>query len=121
MVLGYYTPADPYTWEQLDRLTGHRDRATWPMAGALHCLAAGFRLAWIDPFDLARFGREGFSYLLHFYGSELARAQALHSDLAQEIRYAAQLAAAIDQEIRAPTRTDLETSLSAISEAFSAR
>src|SRR5689334_16496293 len=110
MVLGYHAPDRSYTWEELDALTERGDGATWPLAAALHFRSLGFSVAWIDAFDLARFGREGLSYLREFYGPEVA-AQALHGDLEREQRRAARLANAIEPALRVPSRQDLETGL----------
>ncbi len=111
MVLGYYLPTRRYTWAELDAVTAHKDKSTWPMTGVLHCLSLGFQVTWIDPFDLKRFSREGYAYMLEVYGREVTDNQMIQSNVVQEMRYAGQLAAKITAETRVPTRRDLESCL----------
>ena len=107
MVLAYYLPARPYNWEELDRVTAHTANYTWPSAGLRHCGSLGFNLRVIEDFDYQRFCEEGYGYLFELSGKEVAEDQRTNSDLAQEMRCAKELVAALPIERRIPSRKDI--------------
>lgn len=107
-VLAYLLPDRMYDWKELDEITAHAPSLyTWPLAGALYCASQGLKVHWIEAFDYGRFSREGYTYLVEFYGQEVADDQRKNSDIEAEMDRARQLLDVIDVEARIPAREDL--------------
>jgi hypothetical protein len=107
MVLKYYLPDEDFTWSDLDSITAHTSNYTWQSAGARYCIERGFKVRWIETFDYGRFGEEGYSYLLEFFGPEVAEDQRRNSNLIQEMRSATELSRLGVFERNVPSREDL--------------
>lgn len=111
MVLAHFRPGKRYDWDELDRITAHTANYTWPAAGLLYCVSIGLDILLIDDFDNERFAGEGYTYLLEWFGKEVADDQRENSNLEQEMAYARKLSEAVRIEKRIPVRKDLSDSL----------
>jgi hypothetical protein len=107
IVLKFYLPHEDFDWTELDSITAHTSNYTWESAGVRYCIERGFQVRWVEAFDHVRFGEEGYSYLLEFFGPEVAEDQRRNSDLQQEMRLVAELARFGVFERRVPSRGDL--------------
>jgi hypothetical protein len=108
MVLAYFRPDKTYDWQELDRVTAHTANYTWPTAGLLYCASLGLEIVVISEFDDARFVKEGFNYLVEWYGQEVADDQRRNSNLEQEIAFLRNLNDAVQIQMQIPTRRDLK-------------
>jgi hypothetical protein len=112
MVLAYYMPRRKFSWEQLDRITAHTSRYTWPTAGLLYCASIGFAVTLIEALDYTAFSEEGYAYLLRHAGKEVADSQLKNSAIAQEMAYAKQLrGTSIEVQMRIPGQRDVRSRL----------
>jgi peptidase C3-like protein len=112
MILAYYMPWRSYSWGELDRITAHTSRYTWPTAGLLYCASIGFAVTLIQALDYTAFGESGYAYLLRYYGREVAHAQLKNSAIPQEIAYAKQLrGTSIEVQTRIPEQRDVRSHL----------
>lgn len=108
-VLNRVFPERSYTYEELDKLSGKRPGCwTWPTTALLALKQMGLAVVLCEEFDYLAFAERGEIYLAEQLGSEVAAAQARHSDLAYERDMARRFAAEVPVEARAPGWTDLE-------------
>ena len=113
MVLKYFKPNEEYSWEQLDQITAKvKDLWTWPTASMIWLNEKGFELIDIEIFDWDKFSKQGESYLIDFYGEEVAKEQIKHGDIEQEKKLARNLVERIKIQNRLPSIDDIKELLS---------
>lgn len=92
MVIKYFQPNIELSWEELEKITGKKEKLwTWPLAAMIWMKNQGYRVIDIEMFDYKEFVKDKEAYLLRFYGDEAGNEQVKHSDITQEVKYAKQL------------------------------
>lgn len=103
MVLKYYSPENDYSWQQLDEITAKQPGMwTWPMAGLCWFAGNDYEVVYIEDFDYLRFKNEGEAYLVERYGKEIAREQAEHSKIDEELKWAEKFVKKVHIQSRVP-------------------
>jgi hypothetical protein len=108
MVLKYFLPDRDFSWEELDAITAKKiGLSTWPMAGLCWLVAQGFEVLSMQQFDYRQFITDKEDYIRQVYGLEVARQQTMHSDIADEIRWAEKFLTHVTSEKRIPEVKDI--------------
>jgi len=108
MVLKYFNPEMNYTFQELERITAKpKDKWTWQSAAILWLHENKYSVVAMDLFGYQRFAREGESYLLEVFGSEVTQAQVDNSDIEQERHFAEQLSTSNLVTMREPVLEDI--------------
>src|SRR3990167_7953276 len=82
MIIKYFQPDSDLTWEALDKMTSKpKGKWTWPMSGLIWLKSNGYDVIDVENFNYAEFINLGKTYLEKIYGSEVATAQELNSDI----------------------------------------
>lgn len=69
MVLKYFLPDKEYSWEDIDKLTGHIEgKGTWFFPALMKLEKIGFDIHYLDPFDYQKFYQEREKYLYEYFG-----------------------------------------------------
>lgn len=108
--LEYFTKK-PYTWEELERLTGYKpDRAAWTVKIWTE-LADDFDIRMIEGFDYQRYFDEGESYLHTFLRPEEVEWQLAKSNLADIRPLIPAFLEKVDYQMKRPSLKDIDDML----------
>jgi hypothetical protein len=109
MVLKYFTPAQEYSWEKLEKITAKVEGLwTWPLATLIWLTDQGFTVKNIEVFDYKKFIEQGDQYLLDEFGREVGQSQINHSDISQEQRLSKDFLKRIATVKEIPTLNDIK-------------
>lgn len=108
MILKYFEPAEDYTWEELEVITGKNDAYwTWPLAMLLWLSEKSYDVRVKDLFDYDQFVAKGGQYIIDEMGEEVGNAQIKNSDIALEQERARLVADRISKVTELPTNIDI--------------
>ncbi|MEK6656534.1 MAG: hypothetical protein AABY58_03750 [Nitrospirota bacterium] len=108
MILKYYLPDKDFSWDELNKITGKKERLlTWPQYSYISMKNLGFEVKVISAFDYDKFVKNGIKYIEEEYGKEIAKEQEKNCDIAYEIENVKKLKNLIIKEERIPDIKDI--------------
>ena len=107
-----YLTGNPYTWEQLENLTGYEPkRAAWTVKIWTELSQDGFDIRMIEGFDYKKYHEQGEAYLHIFLKPEEVEWQLRESNLAQIRPLIPTFLKNVQYEQRSPQLDDIDTML----------
>lgn len=109
MILGYFLPKHPFSWDELDAMSAKQAGMwTWPQSILISLDALGLEATMIEGFDGKAFIEKGELYLRDTFGSQVAEQQIKYSNIDEEREaYRKAYALGMDIQNRIPDVADI--------------
>jgi RluA family pseudouridine synthase len=100
------------SWDELEKITGYEPgRAAWSIKALVHMLNMGFDIRMIEPFDYARYLKEGKSYLEETFNAEEKQWLYEHSNILELRPQIAPFLQQVTPEHRSAALSDIDDML----------
>lgn len=98
-----------FTWDELDAITGFKnDTAAWTLPALLYMSKNGIDVHMIEPFDYAKFQKNGIRYLSQVFNPTELKWQMENSNILEMEKDIPEFLKNIKQECRNPTLADID-------------
>lgn len=100
------------SWKEMESFTGYEPgRAAWTVKSLVQMQRMGFDIRMVEPFEYARYEKEGVAYLDELYTREQREWFVEHSNILDIQPYIPEFLAAVAYECRRPTLADIDAML----------